>query len=305
MIKVRNEKIELSIYKNGKFEKSYTFKNSLTNLFISNVMYYQTPPDIRESLFPALVPFPHPFSSVYFDFTTPKQNISISTETVNIVYDNLIKFRFYEETNKKYSTKGKQISTPYPSKTFSTTDKLQYLFFGNNGYESSTMNLSSFIDVSALNIYPDEDTTFMITRYDEIESNETGILPLGLSNDYLPKIEADSSLDQTPYIYKIDLCLGSNGQFVNSEYLFSDLTWSLIDNETIELTGFDNYYKGIFDYPQEDYPQEDYPQDGRGINSIKIIYSNGLETYINIEDLDITYNNKEIKIRLKCERGSY
>jgi hypothetical protein len=305
MIKVRNEKIELSIYKNGKFEKSYTFKNSLTNLFISNVMYYQTPPDIRASLFPALSLLPNPFYNVYFDFTAPKQNISISTETVNIVYDNLINFRFYEGTNKKYSTKGKQISTPYPSKTFSTTDKLQYLFFGNADYESTTMKLSSFIDVSSLNIYPDEDTTFLITRYDEIESNETGILTLGLSNDYLPKIEASSSLSDTSYIYQIDLCYEANGQNMSSKYTYSDLNWELIDSETIELTGFDDFYKGIFDYPQNDYPQDDYPQEGKGIKSVKFTYRNGIETYVNIEDLDITYNNKKIKIRLKCERGAY
>ena len=304
MIKVRNEKIELSIYKNDKLEKKYTFKNSLTNLFISSIMYYQTPTSIRTSLFPTLSPITNPFDSVYFDFTIPKQSISISTETVNIVYNDL-SFYSYGNIDKKYGSKEKQISTPYLRKTFSTTDKLQYLFFGNASYGATTMKLSSFIDVSSLNIYPDEDTTFLITRYDEIESNEIGISTLGSLSDYLPRIEADIFLLNTPYIYQIDLCYEANGQNMSSEYTYSDLNWSLIDSETIELTGFDDFYKGIFDYPQNDYPQDDYPQDGRGIKSVKFTYSNATQTYVNIEDLDITYNNKEIKIRLKCERGAY
>lgn len=318
MIRVKNEKIELSIYKNGKFEKSYTFKNSLTNLFLKSIMYHQIPTSMASDLYPTLdaIDFNH-FGFVYFDFTEPKQNITVDTETVNISGFENSQIILYN-TNPKiiYSEKGKKITTEYSSKTLSSIDKLQYLFFASGG--TTTVKLTSFVDVSGLNIYPDENTVFKVTRYDEIESNEKGILELNSNNnDYLPRIENSTfeNLIYSPKIYGITFCYQENGIEDAFNYSWRASRWSyeLIDDYTIEFTGFYDFYIGTCDYPQEDYPQEDYPQDCRQIKSIRFLYEYTkpgndtiyIESYVNIEDLDVTYNNTEFKIRLKCERGVY
>lgn len=52
-----------------------------------------------------------------------------------------------------------------------------------------------------------------------------------------------------------------------------------------------------------------YPTNPEKIKSVKFKYllddNTYMYTYINIENLDITYNDTEFKIKLICERGDY
>lgn len=300
MFKVENERIELVLSKNGKEVKKITFRNTLTDQYLDMVLYYMLPQSIADTLFPDLiidVSTGSPFEMGAFDFGTPKQNLNTSSTTAT-----------YTEINNRdglgkvvYFNKGKEIISTYNIDTFNNEELLKYiLFFSVKGTE---YRLTSFIDVSSFGIYGSENYQLTFNRFDKITSNEIGLDNLSSTYDYLPKIEYNSFAKNT--IQKITLCFDNYGVGYQDEYLMSELSFSKISAGVVEITGFTNFYIGAYDYPQEDYPQEDYPQEQGKVKSVKFTYSNATETYVNIEDLDLTYNNKEIKIRLKCERGSY
>ena len=299
MIKVKNEKIELSIYKNNKLIKNVNFKNSLTDQYLDMIIYYMLPQTIGDVLFPNIVKDGNTTSPFYygaFDFTLPKQTINTSSTTAN--YTEKI---FRQDSNVKYLNNGKEIISTYSIQSFSNDALLNYVLFFSQ--KNTNYRLSSFIDVSSLEIYGTDNIQMTIKRYDKITSNEIPIEELSLSYDFLPRIE--TNLFVIKYITKICLYYGENASGYFDEYSIYDLSFSKISAGVVEVTGFNNFYIGTYDYPQEDYPQNDYPQEQGKVKSVKFTYSNGTETYVNIEDLDITYNNTELKIRLKCERGAY
>lgn len=300
MFKVENERIELVLSKNGKEVKKITFRNTLTDQYLDMVLYYMLPQSIADALFPDLiidVSTSSPFGIGAFDFSTPKQILNTSSTTAT-----------YTEINNRdglgkvvYFNKGKEIISTYNIDTFNNEELLKYiLFFSKKGTE---YRLTSFIDVSSFGIYGGQDYQLTFNRFDKITSNEVSIQDLSVSYDYLPPLEYNSFTKRT--INKITLCYGGGGSGYQDEYLMSELSFSKLSAGVVEITGFNNFYIGAYDYPQEDYPQDDYSQEQGKVKSVKFTYSNATETYVNIEDLDLTYNNKEIKIRLKCERGSY
>ena len=300
MFKVENERIELVLSKNGKEVKKITFRNTLTDQYLDMVLYYMLPQSIADTLFPDLiidVSTGSPFETAAFDFGTPKQSLNTSSTTAT-----------YTEINSRdglgkvvYFNKGKEIISTYNIYTFNNEELLKYiLFFSVKGTE---YRLTSFIDVSSFGIYGGKDYQITFNRFDKITSNEVSIQDLSVSYDFLPLLESNSFTKRT--INKITLCYGGGGSGYQDEYLMSELSFSKISAGVVEITGFTNFYIGAYDYPQEDYPQDDYPQEAGKVTSVKFTYSNGTQTYVSMKDLDIAYNNKEIKIRLKCERGSY
>lgn len=304
MITVKNEKIDISVLKNGKELKKFTIKNTLTDQFLDMVLYSMLPASIANVLFPDITISAltySAFSMGAFDFTTPKQSLDITDTTANYTE------HFHRTTTEvKYLDNGKEILSIYNETTFSEEDLLQYLiFFSTEGAEE---RLTSFIDVSSLLFYGDNaDIQFKVTRYDKITSNETPLLPLSLAYDFLPRLEDNAFSKVT--ISQIVTCSQVNGIGNIKSYNITDLSFEKISAGIVEITGFDNYLiednillcattticgTGTI-----------ITQNAEKIKSVRFVYSNGTQTYVNIEDLDVSYSDKIMKLRLKCERSDY
>lgn len=163
-----------------------------------------------------------------------------------------------------------------------------------------TNYLMSFIDLSAANIESDG-LYLQYVRVDEITTNET--VMNGDNAHHIPGIYNGE-------LQSITTCYDENGTNDDTTYLVGDLTFTKTDVGVVEVTGFDNFVSAEALYPAENlYPAEDlYPSDYIAhIKSVRFEYLtkyNGIiETYINMKDLDVAYNNTEFKINLKCERG--
>lgn len=306
-----NKKIEIAVYKNENLKKRYTIKNNLTDAFLKNIMFRQLPTTVANDLYPSLVTYNgNPFQRGYMDFTDPKLSITKQTEVVDIIYNDTFT---NPDATITYSNKGKTIRTVYQlvsnfGTSPNTTDKLQYLFFGiAPSFGASTMFLTSFVDVSGLNIVFGEETKIFLERTDEIESNETGLLDLNFSNDYLPIRQTSTfippTMSNTARIDKIALHYSQNGNGVFDLYDYTDLTWELRDNFTVDITGFADFFEGDGLFPEDDlFPGDDvFPEQPGKIESVRFIYNTGVETFVNIKDLDVSYNDRTIKIKMQVK----
>lgn len=348
MIKVENQKVELSILKNGKEIKKYDFKNTLTDVYLDLIIRTQLPTSIGYPLFASVLPSEqilNIFRYAVFMFNDTKP--AITTETRLLNEDGINNALLAQKSYISYTDKGRIIKTIYeyqPKQGLTTWnpdnpgEKLQYICFsdelGMQTVPNPTVNfLFSFIDVSNLDIYEADGIAFNVSRYDYIESDEVQITA-NYNMPHLPRI------DNTFLTWRLDTittCYGINGVGDIQPYSVNDLTFERLSAGVVEISGFNNfsYYDTIL-YPDDVdaeasliytqatiypsattysvatgalYPDDDlFPDNRSKVMSVRFKYISGVsyvETYVNIEDLDVTYDDKELTIKMKCERGAY
>lgn len=309
MIRVKNERVVFSLYEKGKLKKEIDLKNRLTDLYLDYITYQMLPSIISNEIYSGS-PYDnvddtfYPFSTAYLKFNTTQTIADTDTTMSYDVYD-------YDtsslRTTIKVGENSKTMVTNYAFDLSTIADNSLFAGVGFGRLVNDEANyLFSYIDLSGAGIRKTADTSFTITRYDEIQTNE--ILYSGSIADYLP---FKNNLIQSGKLESIITCFGENGTGYEIEYNIAKLVFRRLSAGVIEVSGFDNFYIDDIenDYPQNDYPQNDYPHQPGKIKSVKFKYllddDTYIYTYINIEDLDITYNDTEFKMKLICERGNY
>jgi len=303
MIKVKNEKVEI-INKN----KKITLHNRVTDLYLDYIMWQMLPTSIGDAMYPDFAGQSDstfaPFSYSYLEFVTT-QTIADTDTTMN--YD--VKSSGLTTADISYSIgdMNKTILYNYDFTLTGITDgnKFTGVGFGRDA-DTESDYLLSFIDLDKCGIKKYDGIGYIINRYDEIYSVQT---PMNNADgSYLPTY-VNSTMEHGR-LNAISLCYGANGTGSTYRYYYKDLTFTRLSAGIVEVEGFPNFYIGTTDYPQTDYPQTDYPlQEGKVMSVIfeYILDISGatVKTYVNIDDLDTTYNDTELKIKLKVERGEY
>lgn len=268
--------------------------------------------------------------------TNTTQTISDSNTTMDYDYSSL-PYIFAGEGSvgtEVIGTGGKSLQVTYANTVIIPDgDQLTGIGFGKVDIADTTYGaalgytnyLMSFIDLSAANIESDG-TGFQYVRVDEITTNE--IVMNGSNAYHIPAITSGE-------LQSITVCKEEDGTDDVKTYVTGDLTFTKITAGEVEVTGFDVYsIPGGADlvplttlYPANDllpnsaegnlvpddilYPGIDLlPNVGTGAGekprSVRFEYSTDygtVETYLKIKDLDASFNNKEFKIKLKCQRG--
>ncbi len=303
MYKVENKSIEISNIKT---------KNRLLNNYLDWIIYCMLPSSIGDVLFPKFMTFGIQFYAMETAYIKKNatQVIADSATTMSYTTD---EFSNELTTDEVLTTNGKIVTALFPNvaTAFSNGDTFEGIGFGRANFDPGgvpimTDYLLSFIDVSASQIVYNDTQEYGITRVDEITTDEKII-----SGDYkyLP-----GKLLGT--LQSISMCYGVEGRDIVKEYLLSDLTFTVVGVGNVSVTGFDDfYYEDNILYPKTTlypstilYPTQPYTQ----IKSVRFKYqvwdyggaNYGIcETYINIKDLNISYNNTDMSINLICERG--
>ncbi len=319
MIKVKNEKIKLKLFEKGKLIKEVEFHNRLTDLYLDYVLYKTIGSTLGDTLYPEFASYTDltyiPFSYSYVRFNTDQVLTDASTTMV------------YNEVSSSLTTGDIIFITEQKKKIFTTNYSFAYGNFnywetlykiGFGRYIDETSYLFSYIDLQLLDLAKIGDMSFQISRYDEISSTEIKITSTELA-DYLPF--GAYTGDKYGELDKIGICFGGTGKGDGDivSYNLSDLTLTRGTAGVLDVTGFADFhienYSNLLQpsvtlQPSETLqPTQGYTQ----FNSVKFTYNiyDGLtltgtqETYIRKEDLDMSYEGTEIKIRLKCERGEY
>lgn len=316
MIKIGNEYVQ--IMQSNKI--IYKGKNRLTDYFLDYVMWLILPTNIGNTIYSGYdfantedldaIPFPRG----YLKFTdTQTINDTDTTMDYDIKSESLwISDIITEIGNKNIKT----ISTyfGFDISSIASGNEFTGIGFGrDDSYDSDY--LFSFVDISLAQISKVDGMDYFFQREDYIQSNET---PINGDASFLPvfspgyrDIETETGYDHGK-LNKIALCTEENGEGIIEWKNLNNLVFTRLSAGIIEISGFKNYNIGTFqDYPQEDYPQEDYPQSNTKIKSVRFRYSiteetkPEIDTYLNLIDLDYSYDNKEFKIKLKVERGDY
>lgn len=309
MFSIENKKTVFQVVKDGKIVKTITLKNRLTDLYLDYILYKMLPSAIGNTLFTEFAS-PSDLTAFFMSYSylefTDIQTIDDDDTTMN--YD----YQSYALTTKDVEgTTGENNKTLTTSYIFNLLGAADDLLFTGVGFgrdaTAETDYLFSFINLSNLGIYSNSDVGFLVTRYDEITSNATST-----SGNYLPM--AGTGINYQGTLQKIYICYGLNGTGTRYEYDINDLTLTRGDAGIIDITGFDNYYKGDGLFPSTTlYPATDlYPEELGEFKSVVFEYdiTGGATTtqqqvYVNKEDLDVSYNDTQVKIKLKCERGDY
>jgi hypothetical protein len=307
MNRVINQKIDFVFNKNGN-QKKITFKNRLTDLYLDYILFRMLPTNIANSIYPGFEEndtIINPFSYSYIKFDDTQAILDTDT-TMN--YDVQSEALGTDEAILKVDTNNKVMSTSYTFDLSSIPNNSLFagIGFGRNAV-LETNYLFSFINVSLASIRTTADTSFGIARYDEISTNE---IILSGDGSYLPF--AHISSDKVGKLVSISPCYGENGVGVTVKYNLSDLILTRLSAGVIEVTGFNDFH--IEDsplYPSNTlYPSDTlYPTNPGQYKSViyEYLLNDGTtqKTYVNIQDLDISYQDSELKIKLICERGEY
>lgn len=330
MIKVENQKIELSIFKNGKEIKKYDFKNTLTDAFLDLIVLRQLPDEIAEPIFDDVYTVSNYknvincFRYATFIFNNTKPLITVENSSLGGITDNNVAYITFKLSDISYTDNGIIVKSLYDARiknyNFVTTGwhpakgkKLQYICFSNSappqfGAATHTEILTSFVDVSDLDIYESDSLAFSTSRYDYIESNEIQIT----ANDLKPHLPRVDNMLLTWKLDTITTCYSANGVGDMKSYSVADLTFTRLSAGVVEVSGFDNYKieSNVLLCSEDTICGEDtiITQPAEKIMSVKFKYTDGtsfVETYVNIEDLDVSYSDTEFKIKMKCERGAY
>jgi hypothetical protein len=312
MIRVRNDKVKLQAFKDGKLIKEVTLHNRLTDLYLDYTIYKMIGATLGDALYPEcvsvsdLVYFPFSYSYLRWNAT---QEITDASTTMD--YD-VISLALANVDMEMITTQTSKIITTNYIFDLSTMEigTQTFLDIGFGRHPDETAYLFSYISLVDGDIQRATGYSYGWTRYDEITSNEI-LIDTTANANYLP---ITTGIEDFGILTKISLCFGLNGTGGTYDYNMSDLTLTRGTAGILEVTGFDNFHiENDILYPSTSlYPSESlYPtQDASQFQSVKFTYlmSNEVDTqttYINKTDLDVSYEDTEIKIKLKCERGNY
>jgi hypothetical protein len=305
MFRVKNEKVIFTIEKNGQVIQKFDIKNRLTNLYLDYVNFRMLPTSITATLYPDfdeldnVVPI---FDYAYTKFI----NTQVITDTSTTMdYDIKSLALMVSDISVITGTNNKTMITNYLIDFSTVVNGSLFTGMGFGRDDTFETNyLLAFIDLSLLGLVYDSTLTYGITRVDEIVSNE-----ISTSGDYLP---FSSGAEYTGKLNKIKVYYELNGTGNDEEYNVSDLTFTQVSTGIVEITGFTNFYiSSTALYPSTTlYPSDTlYPIQLGQVKSVAFEYiMNDLSlrtTYLNMELLDITYQDTTFTIKLKCERGEY
>lgn len=313
MFSVKNKKIILTVKnKNGKVIKEYELKNRLLNNYLDYVIYKTLPYEIGNSLFTDIPKNSDNIilmENAYLKFDDTQV---ITDESVTMDYDIVSSSILVGETTMTTSNTTKTLTTDYYLNISSIPDNSLFtgIGFGRLFALDPTNYLFSFVDISSAGIRKTSDTFFYITRYDEMTTNL-----IGDSADYLPLNTFGNDGGTEAYeLSKISTCYNLNGLNIAYDYDISGLTFNYVNNGEVDITGFRNFknntsptlYPSITLYPSNSL----FPSLFGQIKSVLFHYKNIntdeiITSYVNKQDLDISYDNTEFKIKIKCERGAY
>lgn len=300
MYKVQNKSIEISNFKG---------KNRLLNNYLDWIIYSMLPKTIADVLFPKFAAFG------IQNYAMEQAYVSITTQTIldtatTMTYETDV-FSNTLTTDETLTTDGKVVTVSYPNVVLTNNDPFEGLGFGRAEYSSVPAPLVddyllAFIDVSATQLEYDDTKDYAITRIDEITTDEKIV-----SGDfsYLP----GKLLGR---LISIAMCYSDDGTDPVKEYLMSALTFAVAGVGNVSVTGFDDFfYETDVIYPKTTlYPSTTlYPtQPTAQIKSVRFTYDvydvlggdyRQCKTYIEIKDLDVSYNGTDMSINLVCERG--
>ena len=319
-MKVNNEKILVQAFdKNGKVKNEFVVKNRITDLGLDALMYRMLPASVRDVIYPP--------ATYGFDIEIIQWNNTayLAIDTTQTITDGSTSMTYTAEseglttdtvTLNELSTNSEELISSFIFNPLIDWAEgiITGIGFGTEDLAGTIPYLYAYVDLSLANITTSfEDTSFYaFTRYDRAESNETST-----EATYLP-LRALSS-DERAEISKITLCTMCDGGGDRFTYAVGDLTWTRLSAGIIEVTGFDNFLVGDVDlFPAEDlYPSDTlYPEQYGQIMSVEFQYlltddstetpqTRYLTTTVNKEELDMSYNDTEFKLKLKIERGDY
>jgi len=307
MYKIENKYID--------FRKNRT-KNRILDNYLDWVIYSMLPASIGNALFPDFNDLlgnqpqsEYPDYTFLFAYVEMVNTQTITDSSTEMAYDVKSIPLSLSNVVDTLGTAKRTIEATYPFDWSLFTDGQQFtgLGFGRNDYNSDgdfyvNNYLMSFVNLSLTEESYDTDSDFAISRSAEISTNETSI---SVGYGFLPESEAPGKL-QT-----IAMCFAANGGGASVEYNLPELSFAYVSAGKVAVTGFHDFY--ISDsiwFPSEDlYPRiTRYPtQEGYQVRSVRFKYIDDLGnvyiTYVNIEDLDTSYNSTEVSINLVCERG--
>ncbi len=303
MFKIENKSISLASVKT---------RNRLLDNYLDWIIYSILPTTIGNTLFPKFIEYGLaylPMERAYLHFDTPQVITDTSTIMTYLEKSDALAISDITET---IGDKSKLLSINYPFdlSLVGAGHSFEGLGFGRED-DSDVIDpkvedfLLAYVDLGVTGLSTVAGYGYGVIRVDQITTNETSISG---GYDYLPGLRYGQ-------LVSISMCFDSDGADPSKEYLMEDLTCSYVSAGNVSVTGFDDFYiEDSVLYPKTTlYPSTTlYPtQIGEKVKSVKFKYAKIddplilYETYINIEDLGIAYDETTISINLVCERGSY
>lgn len=305
-MKICNEQVKIQQFNNGKLKKQVILKNMITDLGLDALLYKILPSSLKNTIYPDnFGSFKLWMNYAYIKFVDTQVITEAST---TMEYENETdesgSYQLTSSNNSKILKRS--FGFPIQSGGFGN-GLLTGIGFGRSHFSDDF--LYAFLDLSHAEITTNQfsQNQFVFTRVDRIESNE-----IATDSVHLPLYTPTST--EIAEISKITLITENDERY---EYEVDDLTWTRESAGVVAITGFENYYccnEGLF--PSEDlYPSETlYPsQDGRYTKvefqyKVTNVYTDEIRyttTYVTMQDLDASYNDTELKIKIKMERGDY
>jgi len=299
MYKIKNKGITIKTSK-----KTYKTHNRVLDNYLDWMIYAILPSDIGNTLFPKFSEFGYAYLPLEESYVQVNTTQTIEDTSTTMAFEASSYTLEPSDITEEVGETSKLITTEYTFLGLYTTgDKLTGVGFGR---EHSIVDdyLMSFVDLSPAQLVVSNAVDYSMLRYDEVSTNET---PIGGDVGYLPGYRYGQ-------LQSITTCFGLGGNRRHKNYNVADLTFTYVSAGKVAVTGFDNFFLEQSDtliYPSDTL----YPGDiclTTELEQFKSVIFEYLgndddatvyETYINIKDLDISYNDKVMSLNLVAERG--
>lgn len=303
MYRVSNKSVSIQGYRGNKKVFEHTIKNRLLDNYLDYIIWNMLPSSIGDVLFPKFATNTGvfvPMERAYLAFDTIQ---TIADNATSMTYDIDSETLVPDDIEESISNNGKltRINFLFDTSGIGAGSTFTGIGFGR---DDGTPNdyLLAFLNLTNANIDIVSGVDYRYVRVDEIITNEK--LVSGTTADYLAGYRNDK-------LYSIKFASNLNGQGeYSTEYLVGDLTFNYVSAGKVSVSGFENYFVNDSMYPREDlFPDTDiYPLQFEKYRSVIFTYDGSqsgerIETYINLEDLDVSYDGTTIGINLICERG--
>ena len=291
MIKVKNDEVKLQIYKNGKLVKNHIFTNTLTDLYLDYILYRMIPFSKASVLYTEFDDTADTsdviFSTAYLSYTDQ----TLTTASTDMLYDAT---SFYPlQISQVTNIEGENELTVEVAFDFDTlspppSSNFEILGFGRCYPIVPDNWLLSYFDLGDLTISAVEDYFFAVIRRDTISSNAT--------------------MTSVKWFYqRLKQIVVWYGDFTNT-YNAENLTYTRGTTGIVEISGLDNFYistDGLFPSTTLYQSTTLYPQIKGKPTKVEFVYVGqpDVSVFVDMKDLDATYNDKEMTIKIKCERG--
>jgi len=303
MLKVKNREIKIVGYKDNKIVSEQVVKNRLLDNYLDYIIWNMLPTATANAVLAKFTSNTGTFIPMEFSYLAFDTTQTIADGDTTMTYDIQSDSTFYYDVSEVISDNGKSLKVNYffDTSAIGAGSSFNGIGFGRDDGTPSDY-LLAFIDLSLLDIDLVDDVEYRFLRTDEILTNET--VMNGDTAEYLAGLRSDK-------LYSIQFASNLNGEGeLSTEYLVDDLTFAYISAGRVEVSDFETYFVEDSMYPRLDlYPDTDiYPMSFEKYRSVILKYDGSesghrISTYINMIDLDVSYDGDTIKIYLVCERG--